>query len=187
MVESNYKEIVDQYFKLNQKHLLLVAIKLTSKLNKRELHTTLLTECYMYIIENETKLYGKVINDGLLEAIVINWMSKQVNWSKTNFKRKWILNNRWIIDSEYDDRLFNIEDDSLNEEDYLRIEDETQNKINLIKFNSSNLDRDNRNLWLLYMEGINTSTKLSRYTGLSRTTCYNLLKNLKEKLKNPLQ
>lgn len=181
---GDYKQIVDKLFCDRYDYLSQIAFKLVSKLNRRDLADTLLTDAYQYLIENEVKITDKVVNQKMAEAIAVNFMSKQINWSETKFKKTWILPQKNTIKDEFDDeiKIIDAEDGEDAEEEYLKKQKEIQDKTNHIYATAATFNFDQQILFNLYISGKNTSGKLAKHTGLARTTCYYLLKNLKKTL-----
>jgi len=178
---NNYKKIIDSLFCDRYDYLSQIAFNLVSKLNRRDLASTLLADAYQYLIENEEKLNDKVLNNNMTEAIVVNFMTKQINWNKTKFKKTWIDINPKHIQADFNDKI-EVIDDTIDEEEYLAKEKTSQDKTNHIYATAASLNFDQQILFNLYLSGTNTSGKLAKHTGLARTTCYYLLKNLKKTL-----
>lgn len=143
-----------------------------------KLSSVLLSDCYMYLIENEidgTEQY--------LDSVIINWINCQVKWSNTNFNKEnkikdLIINDDW---NQQEDILSNIEYDEYDEQEDIEFE----KMIDHIKQRSKNLDMIGTTLYTLSIIGeYNTSGKLSKLTKLNRTTCYYLIRDLKTYLKD---
>ena len=178
------KEFVDRYFNLRYKFLINTAHNILSRIHKPQLKEELLTQTYLYVINNIDKLKEK-IEDNKLEAIFINYMSKQIRWNKTQFKKENILNENsklsWYPIETLEDYILPYEE--ITEEDELEKEKDITDKLSLISLNLSKMSLDQRLLFENYQQGINSGGKLAKYTGLSRTTCCSLLRNLKENLR----
>jgi Fic family protein len=152
----------------------------------------LISEAYMYLIDNQDKLYQLVEESGP-ESIIVRFMQYQIIWSKTKFKKNNIINNNNlnldIETSEEDDDIINnkyvleklitLEDE---QEDILEKEKEFQDKYNELQIKIQNLSKKNQQVWVLYQQGYNNSGKLSKHIGLSRNTCYHIIRDMREEL-----
>lgn len=172
---NNFKSIVDKYYNDRYDWLLKLAENNLAKINKRNYSSQLVSDSYLYLFENESKISEKVILSGMLESIIVNYISYQVIWSKTNLKKNFIPDNYDITENSL------IE---MDEEEILENEMNIENKLNTIKINLLEADLTTKMVFNLFQAGYNTSGKLAKHTGLSRTGCYNLIKNMKLTLSN---
>jgi hypothetical protein len=178
----NLDEIINEYYSKNQKYLEEVAYNVLKNINKCELADTLVTNSYFYIAENKEKLAEK-IEKGQIEAIAVQFMTKQVKWNKTDFKKTFtgfyekgqeFIEN--IHDQDYDS---NKELDQRLEEEY-----DEQKKLAHIKAQRAKLDPPQQILYDLCIDGpYKSSRKLAKYLGLNRTTTYVMIRDLKLFLK----
>jgi hypothetical protein len=172
---------LNDYFTDNYQWLVTSATNLCAKLNKTYLTSDLISNTYLHL----NKVYTDDLEDNQIKAIIINYMNMQVVWSNTKLKRT-------IIDETPQSNLIvkytNQEDDSQSEEEvmeeYMEEQFEIQNKINFIHSFIAKAKPEDRLLFdIVFNQGYNNSGKLARHSGLSRTTCYTLIRNLKNKIK----
>jgi hypothetical protein len=182
------KEIVDNYFTTNQKELHQYCLTLSNRVNRPDLTTTLITSAYMYVIDNLDK-FNDAILANKIGGHVKNYVTKQIVWSKTDLKKQFIYQddmpaepiNDEDEDSYLDKRNFTEpdEDDEMYEKEF-----EHQNKINHILYQYESLSIPNKIVYDLAIVGeYNGSGKLSRYIECNRTTCYHLIRSVKEHLR----
>ncbi len=173
------KSKLDQLFKERYDYLLECSHNILKLVNRTDLDTTLLSDAYEYIISNPNK-----IDEDNLEATIVRWMTMQIKWKGTQFKKQWIYADT-KIDTNIDTSHIDSVDDVISEEELLRNEVIIEDKLRHI-FNSINNDTlDQKMLFeAVFLNGINSSGKLAKHTGISRTGCYYLIKNLKTKLKD---
>jgi hypothetical protein len=131
----------------------------------------LLNECYLYMVNKD--IDG---DDSYLESVIVNWMNKQVKWNKTDFNKMNTIKDNFIKNFDYDEKetiLSNIEWIEYEE-------DEHETMLEYIHQRSRNLDAMGKRLYNLSIIGeYNNSGRLSRYSGLNRTTCYYMIRDLK--------
>jgi len=136
------------------------------------LSADLLNECYLYMIKKDIDS----LEESYLESIIVNWMNKQVKWHKTDFDNRNTIKDYFIMNHEYNEKetiLSNIEWNDYEEDNF-------EEMLEHIHKRSENLDRMGKRLYDLSIIGpYNNSGRLSRFTGLARTTCYYLIKDLK--------
>ncbi len=165
---------LNQYFTDNYQWLEKTAICLTSKINKRYLAPELISNCFIHLSE----AYTPDMNNNQIKAIIINYMNMQVIWSNTQLKKSILKDNPEITIIENND----------NEEEMLEKEFLFQNKINHIHKWVAQAKPEDRLLFdIVFNQGYNTSGKLAKHSGLSRTTCYTLITNLKNKIKKTFE
>jgi hypothetical protein len=183
---------ISDFFAARYDYLLTCADNSLKLIKRRDLANELVTDCYLYLIDNQDKLNDK-INQGIdLEAYIVRWMVMQVKWRDTQFKKNWIkkdekktyLDDTTHANTDYTTMdILMVEDD--DEENILQKELEHQNKINHIQTYVNELSFDKRLLYdIIFIKGYNTSGKLSQYLGLSRTPSYRLMKNLKDAIRD---
>jgi predicted nucleic acid-binding protein len=189
---------IDKLFNTRYEYLLDCCYNSLKLIRRTDLNTTLLADAYIYIKENEIKL-GDKIDEGLLESIVVNWCYKQVIWSNTSFKRKWIYKNKIDINTSVDleenasetmdDRnksIFKyINELTIDDEDLIESKMMDEYKISTIYSYINTLPLPEKLLFqYVFEDGIDNSGKLSRHIGISRTTCWKMIKKLKEDIRN---
>lgn len=186
------EKTISDFFNSRYEYLLTCADNCLKLIKRRDLSNELVSDCFIYLNDNKEKLSIK-INEGVdLEAYCVRWMIMQVKWRDTQFKKNWIkkdekktyLDDTLHPNAEYStmDILMVEEDD---EENLLHQELEHQNKVNHIQTYVSGLSIDKRLLYdIIFNKGYNTSGKLSKYLGLSRTPSYRLMKNLKDEIRD---
>jgi len=172
---------LNKYFTDNYQWLQNSATSICSKINKRYLVADLVSNTYLHLY----KVYTDELKDNEIKAIIINYMNMQVIWSNTKLKRTII---KETPQSENIVKYKQQEDDSISEEELMEelLEEEflIQNKVNYIHSWVAKARPEDRLLFdIVFNQGYNTSGKLSKHSGLSRTTCYTLIRNLKNKIK----
>lgn len=173
------KTQIDQYYSKKYDKLQEVANNILKNIDRCDLADTLVSESYLYLTSNIDKIEKSKSN---LESIIVNFMTKQVIWKNTQFKKKFVYERNTELFDNYDyDALI----DSDDFDDVLEKEFEHQAKINHIENKVKNLSIPDKILYDLAITGeYNTSGKLSRYLNLNRTTTYHMIKNLKKYLKD---
>lgn len=173
------KEKLDQLFNTRYNYLLECSHNVLKFVSRTDLDTTLLSDAYEYVISNQTK-----IDEDNLEATVVRYMTMQILWKGTQFKKKWIYADT-NINTNIDTSDLDDIDDSIPEELLLENEVEMEKKLRYVFDTINNDTLDQKMLFeAVFLNGINSSGKLAKHTGISRTGCYYLIKNLKEKLKD---
>ena len=112
----------------------------------------------------------------MVEAICVRYITQQVNWNKTNLKKNFIQENDKI------EACILIADEPNDEEEILQNDMLMQDKLNHIYLKIKQLDPINKMVYNYWINGINTSGKLSKHTGLSRQTTWKLIKEMKENI-----
>jgi len=180
--KGGYKKIIDDYFSINYEELQQISTRLQVKcLERDDFIDTLIISCYQYLIDSENKVVLEVVT-GRLKNVVINWMNKQVIWRGTDFKKDFIYQEDRSIDEE---NWFDIEDIVEDDEVIMDAEYKHQNKMSHIMSAIESLKFiDYKLYYLVFVDGYDNSGKLSRHTGIPRVTCWMMIRDLKEKLKN---
>ena len=191
-MSPNQKQLND-YISSNHEYLYTSAKNILKKINRTDLADELVSEVYLRLQSKIDTFSG--LTTSSIEAIYIRTMDKQITWGNTKFKKDYIekkynqdIDN--IIDMQNEDRYLNDDFLDLNELD--RIEENEielekqhiqQNKLNTIFTNLELLPTDKKILFDLYTnQGYNTSGKLCRYVGISRSSAHALITNLKQQL-----
>lgn len=180
------EQIINNFFAKRYDYLYECAFNSLKLIKRTELANELVTECLFHIQTNKDKL-KKQINQGQLESICVRWMVMQVKWNSTKFKQNWIYSHKYESEMEFEklEAYTSTPDESKTEEELLQYEIETQDKLNHIKQFIEQQPLDQRLLFdIIYNKGYNTSGKLSKYIGLSRTPSYRLMKTLKDNIRN---
>jgi len=173
------KTQIDQYYSKNYNKLQEVANNVLKNIDRCDLADTLVSESYLYITDNIDKIEKSKSN---LESIIVNFMTKQVIWKNTQFKKKFVYETNMELFDNYDYDDYIVDDDF---DEVLEKEFEHQAKINHIENKVKNLSIPDKILYDLSIIGEhNTSGKLSRYLGLNRTTTYNMISRMKKHLRS---
>jgi len=187
----NPNKIISIYFTERYDYLIKCATNILKLIKRPELSQELVGDCYLYIIDNIDKLEDKII-DGKIEQLCVRWMTMQIRWRDTQFKKNWVYNDEkktYLDDAMHSNNNLTLLDAIMIEEDdeetILKKEKEHQDKINHIQTFIQKLPIDKQLLYdIIYIKGHNTSGKLSKFIGLSRTPSYRLMKELKEMIRD---
>jgi len=194
------EESINIYFACRYNYLVNCANKALRLIQKGgpKYKQDLVTEAYTYIVTNKEKLGDKLKLSGTLESIVVNWMNKQIQWSDTHFKKEFIYEKGPSYSYyDYSTKCYRkapyifLDIDEYNHDIK---EDENQEEYHqelAYRYNSM-LDKmsvQQRCLFdIVYIKGNNTTDKLYNYfkdyNCESRTSCYYMLKDLREWIKN---
>lgn len=195
---NKYEKTVNTFITNRFDYLLTCAFNSLKRIGRTDLARELVSECYMYLINNKDKLQNKIA-DGKIEAIAVQFMFMQVFWNKTDFKKTHIEPSKVFLDLEFvykDDKeestlyakILNsifIYNDEIDEEEYLEKEKEKQDKINSIQQFVTNATIQQKILFdLFFNKGYNSSHKLAKYTGISKTGCNIMMNQLKEQIRD---
>jgi len=169
------KSIIDTYFTKNQPYLIECAYNILKKINRTDLVNDLVNQSYEYIYNNLQKLEDHITKSGMTEAIIINYMNKQIVWERTEFKKKFLTkhNTNQIQDSIIDE---------IDIQQLLNVESEIKNKLTHIKQTIPTLPLDQQILFSLMFSGDTPTSvsKVSNHIGLCKTQTYHLMRNLKD-------
>ncbi len=182
---TDYDNIIDDLYTKRYDYFIECANNVLKLIKRQDLRYELVNDGYFHIKENVDKLKD-LIDAGQLEACVVRWMTMQVKWNNSKFKKAWVYAHK--IESEK--LLENLEsyviiDETISEEELYQDELDKQSKLDHIHNYVNNLSLDQKFLYEnIFNRNINTATKLSRYIKLSRTSCYHMIKNLKLGIKN---
>ncbi len=178
------KELVDEVYRYNYDYLFLVAFNILKKSKHTELVPDLVNESYLYILDNldmlEPKIWdNKKIKENIIISIAVNYMSKQIIWSSTKWKKIYQITTTEVTDDIINNMVELSEND---EEELIRDELIQQNKQNIIQKNIPLVSKENRIVYELYSGPlqINNSGKLSRHLGLPRSTCWEMIVAMKK-------
>lgn len=162
---------VDDLFKEKYNDWREVAKRLLIKynhFNEQEARSTIMVnEAYIYV--------SNIIQEGdekYIESIVVQNMINQINWrigSRGDMKKEWSTNNE-LFDN---DIIEKIEDEEYIEDDY-------EEKLKHLEKKVDRLDAAGKRLYDLAIIGpYNTSDKLAKYTGISKTTSSKLIRDMR--------
>jgi hypothetical protein len=168
------KNKLDQLLKERYDYLLECAHNILKLVNRTDLDTTLLSDAYEYVIANQHK-----IDEDKLEATILRYMTMQIKWKGTAFKKQWIYVDK-KINTNVDTSSLNEIDETITEEELLQNEVIIEDKLRYVFDTIGNMTLDKKLLFeAVFLSGINSSGKLAKHTGISRTGCYYLIKDLK--------
>lgn len=188
----DYKKVIDEYYRTHQTRLRevfrnILQANIPIHCNKNTIDD-LIAESYIYVNENIDKIIPN-IEAGKLEGVIVNFGHKQIIWNNTKFKKVFIEHR---IFEKTDKAIFledpiHLECDQQEKNDeydlYLEIEYHYQELNSTIRERYMNLSPSNKILYELYFNGpYNSSSKLAKYLNLSRTTCNNMVRALKDDL-----
>lgn len=183
------KETVNNLFTTRYYYLLKCARNILKLIKRSDLAYELVNDCFMHIMENlDKENISTPIKEGKIEALAVNWMTMQIKWSNTKFKQAWVYPHKHHSSKPIEIlEQYALEDEIVSEEEYLEEEQEQQDKLNHISYTLSNLSQEKKLLYhYVYDLGYNTSGKLSKFTGISRTStnngCHALIRDLKDDL-----
>jgi len=194
---SPNQQLLNKYLSTNSDYIYGAAKNILKKINRTDLADVLVSEVYL-------RLQGKIdsfsgLTTSSIEAIYIRTMDKQITWGKTKFKKDHIENHfnydiDNIIDMQNENKYLNdtlLDDNELDriEEYELQLEEQhhQQNKLNTIYTNLEQLPTDKKILFDLYSnQGYNSSGKLAKFVGISRSSAFALIKDLKERLRKDI-
>lgn len=170
----NKKEI-DHYYQNNINILLTYADKYIKKVNSRIDSNEIVNNCYLYLINSKEDIRS-------IEAFSKDYIKNQIRWSnsennrsikKTNtFKEKWECGeniNSFLIEQDINIGS-NLTEDTL-------YYNELNNSV--LEFNKM-LSLNDRGVLSIYMKGIDTVDKMSRYLNISKYGAYSVIKEAKE-------
>ncbi len=173
---------LNDYFTNNYTWLEKSAISICGKINKHNLASDLISDTFIHL----EKHYKKEMSDNEIKSIILNYMNYQIIWSKTKLKKDNIIKDN-IVYQDYIQNKDIVDDEPSSDElmeKWLIEQKQTTDKINYIYIWLENAEPADKLLFdVVYTKGYNTSGKLAKYSELSRTTCYHLIKNLKTKIK----
>lgn len=170
------KTTIDEYYSKNWDKVVKIAGRQLLKIRRQDLSETLVTESYMYMTKNIDKI-EPLVSSGKLESVVVNWMNKQILWGTTAFKKEWVFPDVW------DEQILDDFPDSTDISEIIEYEKEHTDRWNFIQKRVESFDPIDKKIWdLAFVGPYNNSGKLSRYLNLNRTTCYYMIRGLREKL-----
>lgn len=179
-----YKKEIDTFFNLKYKRIEECAINILRTIQQEELYPNLITQTYQYLLDTEKSISKKITDEETknktIESIVVRYMTMQVRWMNTPFRNENIYKKLKTV--EIYDKTEIIRED---EEDYLEKEKEIQDKMAHIIHTISNLPIHYQLLYNDYFHGENnTMDKLAKHYKLSRSSCFNLITEIKDIIKN---
>lgn len=185
MIETgSTKQIIDEYYSTNYNKIKKISRNILATIHKEEYADTLVIDSYNYLIDKVDKVKDKVDNHQF-EAIIVNYINMQVKWNKTNLKKV-------FIDEDY--KLLSIDDydyDDINPEhiidessDIIEYKIKNESKYNYLEQRYINLDQPTKILYDLTISGPYNATALAKHIGVTRGTTSNIIKKLKNDLRN---
>lgn len=173
---------INEVFNNRYDYLLECSNNILKLITRQDLKYELVGDAYLHL----NKIKDTLSIDINVESVIVRWMTMQVKWKNTQFKKNWVYPNKHITQSLLEDvESYVIIDETIPEDELLSNEKEIQDKLNHIYNQLKNMSIDKKFLFEnIFQQGINTSGKLSRYTGISRTSCYYLIQDLKKQLSN---
>ena len=121
---QNLDQIINEYYTKNTARLESVAYNILIKIRKTELASSLVTDSYLHVYKHKEDL-THYITGGNLDSVVINFMSKQVIWSNTEFKKNftnYYSQHTLMEDLTEEDGVTLIENEVLHEDPVLEKE-----------------------------------------------------------------
>ena len=197
-MSPNQKQL-NQYLEYKYNFMYEVAFNILYKIKRNDLANELVNDVYLEL-NNKIDSFEN-LTDSMIEAIYIRTMDKQISWSDTKFKKQYIYPQDYLNI----DIAIEIQNEGLIQEDILletnildeieanelenEIANENKEKKNIIYTNLDKMTEDKKILFDLYVnQGYNTSGKLAKYVGISRSSAHALITNLKQQLINyPIQ
>tara|TARA_R110002050_G_scaffold74369_1_gene159576 strand:- start:2839 stop:3423 length:585 start_codon:yes stop_codon:yes gene_type:complete len=185
MIKRELKTKIDNYYNLNYNYVQECSYNILKKINRVDLKDELITESYLYMTKNAEKLEDYILEGkSKIESIVVNFMNMQIVWSNTNFKREHIYRDKKINGNILVEDLGGVDSGDITEEEYLAEEMSIQNALGCVKAFISKQDMEVKTLFnTVFILGYSTSGKLSKYIGVNRTTCYYMIRDLKNLIK----
>lgn len=184
-------KLINEFFSARYDYILMCATNMLKLIKRQDLKYELVNDAFIYIQSNQDKL-KTLLEAGKIEAVTVRWMDMQIKWNNTGFKKAWVYPNTKIVSydniikGDVDSDFLNsfLIDESLSEEETLQQEKEIQDKLNHINAIVSNMTLDKQLLYNdIYNLQINSKRKLAKHTGISPTSCYYLMRNLKNEIK----
>lgn len=185
------KQQLDNLFITSYEKLELVCKKNIKK-DKQYLIPEIMSELYLALHDKQDKITFNSIDKFVTYCTL--WLWNNIKFPRTAVNN--LINNkknkkdRKINDTNHDNIEIittNIVDDSISEEEQLEYEYEIQEKINKLYANVSKLSQEEQILFGLYfIRGYSSGAKLSKHLGISTSSCINMVRELKNKLKNDI-
>lgn len=174
---SKFKRSVDKYYEANWSRLVGIAGRVLRKLKRDDLADSLVTESYLYVTGKQAQLEALVMSGGL-DSVVVNWINRQSQWTNTPWRRDFVDDDRMDVTVHHDPEW---------EESNLEYEHTHAAQYDALSAVVAELGPVDRRLYeLVFVDGHDTSGKLAKVTGLSRTATWSMIKSLKEKLKREI-
>lgn len=175
------KETIDKMFLVEIPKLTEIIPKIINKYNRNYLETnTVINECYIYLIENQTKL--KTERD--IKAMIINWVNQNCGpWtnSKMNIKEK-------LTPIEYLD-YESVEKEDDDEIDYkIAYEKDRNKKLYILALYREHLYQSNKKIELIifdkiFKNGCTSGAKLAKNLKITKNTACKYMREFKADLK----
>lgn len=185
------KEYLDKLYTESYSMLTMVCKKNIPK-DKQYHIADIMTELYLSLIKKLDKIEFETKDK--FYAYCVLWLWNNIKYPRTvvnnliNNKRN-IKDKKLNVDS-IDFLSYVVENtpnECITEEDELEYQFELQQKISKLYANVSKLSHEEQILFGLYfVRGFSSGEKLSKHLGISRSSCINMVRELKHKLKNDI-
>jgi RNA polymerase sigma factor (sigma-70 family) len=188
------KELIDKYYVKHYDALLFATKKNLNRI-QQEYATDILTMLYLHLIEKKSLKFDSTDK---FFAYCILWIVNNIKFPRTpvfmlinntNHKKKGGKQGQAIADFSIDNYEYTIDitDNSISEEEQLENEYFIQNRINQVYATVSELPLDEQILFnLVFVKGLSSGRKLAKHLNVSASSGLNLIKGLKQKLKNDI-
>lgn len=176
--------IVNAYFTDHYDFLYDCATRVLNKINRKDLTEDLINETFILLSPTgDTKLAELIVLSGMVESCAVQLIKTQVYW-KGKFRRKF-LDKRVDTISEINSFELLMVNDYQDEEIEYAKQLVIQEQMTYLWLKKEKLNPTQKRLFeLMYERGFNSAPKLAKHLGLSESRCYQLMKALKEELKN---
>ena len=87
------EKIINNYFSKRYDYLLECANNILKLIKRQDLKYELVNDAYLYIQTNQEKL-KTLLEDGKIEAVVVRWMTMQIKWKDSQFKKARVYPNK---------------------------------------------------------------------------------------------
>lgn len=178
---------INKIFEERYEYLLECATNCLKLRNRTDLAEDLVTSAFLYFTKiQSTPKFKEKIKHYNLESQIVQWMKKQIIWNNTQFKQEHMSNNYNLVSINNDDYDLILEDEDVkSEEEYLKEEQIINDKLASIGEFIKKQPLDQQLLFRDYfINGYNSSGKISQKTGIPRTGCWLMIKKLKENIRN---
>jgi RNA polymerase sigma factor (sigma-70 family) len=190
---DNQKNLIDKYYVKHYDALLFATKKNLNRI-QQEFAFDILTMLYLHLIEKKSLKFDSTEK---FFAYCILWIVNNIKFPRTpifmlinntTHKKKGGKQGQAIADISIDNYDYiELSDNSISEEEQLENEYFIQNRINQVYATVSQLPRDEQILFnLVFVKGLSSGRKLAKHLNISASSGLNLIKGLKQKLKNDI-
>jgi len=187
------KQEIDLYFTTNLKNLQRLAKGVAYLTNKKIDQDATISECYLYIIKNQSK----ITNKKELESFCVNWINQNIRWANSQLNKLELVNDNseemespenedevmtFHLSKQTKERLEKIEDDE--QELQLKIElekwyDEKQSILAM--YRSQQTDKIKQIIYDCYfIKNITKGTHLAKHLGINKDYGCKYVRELKQ-------